>query len=117
LPLGAFSHSISYNSLIKVCEIKDESNTEIWGAYFTESGFFKCGTLVADPEDTWPELRLTVDYPEDFEFVTRIFDELYYPGEIFSLQDIIKLCRTRNELIKINASVKQKTGKPIKLKT
>ncbi len=116
LPLGTFSHAISYNSLAKICDIKDESDTEVWGAYFTESGLFKCGTLVADPDYTWPELRLTVDYPEDFKFVTRIFDELYNPGEIFSLKNILKLCRTRNDLVEINASAVQKSGKPIKLK-
>ena len=66
--------------------MKADRDTEIWGVYFTESGLFRWGVLkVDDPAVAWPELRVTVDTPEDFELVTKIFDELYEPGKIFPL--------------------------------
>jgi spore coat polysaccharide biosynthesis protein SpsF len=117
LPRGAFTYAVSYPAMVRACEIKSERNTEIWGRYFTDTGLFKWGTLqVDDPDLRWPELRLTVDTPEDFELVTRVFDELYEPGKVFPLSDIVALCRRKPELPAINASILQRCGMPIKLK-
>jgi spore coat polysaccharide biosynthesis protein SpsF (cytidylyltransferase family) len=70
---------------------------------------------VNDPQIHWPELRLTVDTPEDFELVTKIFDELYEPPKVFPLSAIVRLCRERPDLVAINASVQQKVGRPIRI--
>jgi spore coat polysaccharide biosynthesis protein SpsF len=117
LPWGCFAYGLSYPALVKACEIKDERDTEVWGGYFTQTGLFAWGTMaITDPAVRWPELRLTVDTPEDFKLVTRIFEELYRPGQVFPLRDIVELCRNRPELVAINAAVRQAPGIPIKLK-
>ncbi len=117
LPWGVFSYAIDYAALVKACEIKAEKDTEVWGGYFTQTGLFNWGTLqITDPAVCWPELRLTVDTPEDFELVEKIFAELYRPGEVFALQEILALCRRREDLVLINTGVMQKAGIPIKLK-
>ena len=117
LPFGTFSYTLSRPAMEKACEIKAECDTEVWGGYFTQTGRFRWGTMqVTDPQVRWPELRLTVDTPEDFEFVSRIFDELYEPGKTFSLQEIVELCRKQPDLVAMNAGVQQKPGKPIRVK-
>lgn len=117
LPWGVFSYAISYPALEKACEIKAERDTEVWGGYFTQTGLFNWGTMkITDPAVRWPELRLTVDTPEDFDLVERIFAELSQPGQIFLLAEIVALCRRRKELVLINSTVEQKAGIPIKLK-
>jgi spore coat polysaccharide biosynthesis protein SpsF len=117
LPLGVFSYALARGAMEKACEIKDENDTEVWGGYFSETGLFSCGNMkVDDPELCWPDLRLTVDTPEDFELVTRIFDELYQPGKIFSLRSIVEFLRFHPELLTINSMVHQKRGIPIKVK-
>jgi spore coat polysaccharide biosynthesis protein SpsF len=117
LPFGTFSYALSYSAMVKACEIKNETDTEVWGGYFIETGLFKCGIFrVTDPEIRRPDLRLTVDNPEDFELVSRIFDALYKPEEPFSLQEIVRLCNENPELEAINAHIKQKPGKPIRVK-
>jgi spore coat polysaccharide biosynthesis protein SpsF len=117
LPFGTFSYALSYPAMMKACEIKDKLDTEVWGGYFTQTGVFRCGTmLVKDPAVRWPDLRLTVDTPEDFNLIRSIFDELYQPGKIFSLAQIVTLCRHKPELLAINAAVKQASGKRIKVK-
>lgn len=117
LPWGAFAYALSYAAMVKACEIKDEVDTEVWGGYFTETGLFKWSVMeVSDSDVRWPELRLTVDTPEDFELVARIFDELYEPGKVFPLSAIIALCRSRPELPIINADVLQETPIPIRVK-
>lgn len=117
LPLGCFGYTLSYPAMVKVCQIKAASDTEIWGSYFTQTGVFHWGTMrVTEAEAAWPELRLTVDTPADFEVVTRIFDALYEPGKVFPLRDILALCRRQPELAAINAGVQQVAAPPIQLK-
>lgn len=117
LPWGVFSYAISTPALKKACEIKAEKDTEVWGGYFTQTGRFNWGTMkITDPAVCWPELRLTVDTPEDFALVEKIFTELYRPGQIFPLEEIVALCRRREDLVLINSGVQQKAGLPIRLK-
>ncbi|MCD4704845.1 glycosyltransferase family protein [bacterium] len=47
-------------------------------------------------------LRLTVDYPEDFELIKKIFSKLHKEGNIFYLKDILNLFKKEPKLIKIN---------------
>lgn len=43
---------------------------------------------------------LTVDYPEDYVTVSRIFDALYRPGEYFGLQEVLSFLHdVRNDTI------------------
>ncbi len=117
LPWGVFSYAISFDALKKVCEIKNETDTEVWHGYFMDTGHFKWDALeVVDKSIVWPDLRLTVDTPEDFEMVTRIFDELYDSKNVFPLCDIVELCRRKLEIPAINENVIQKSGIPIKVK-
>ena len=118
LPFGTFSYALSFPAMVRACEIKDEVDTEVWGGYFTETGLFKCGTLkIIEHKLKRPEIRLTVDEPEDFELIQRIFDSLYKPGKIFSLEEIISLYDDNPELQKLNNLIKQKRGISIKTKS
>jgi len=78
---------------------------------------FKWDALkVQDESVNWHNLRLTVDYPEDFSLVERIFEELWDHKTVFPLSDIVSLCRKHPEIVAINEHVLQKAGIPIKLK-
>ncbi len=55
-------------------------------------------------------LRWTVDEPEDFELITRIYDALYPNKPDFLTKDIIRLFRKQPELRKINANHKRNEG-------
>ena len=117
LPFGTFSYALSHQAMCRACEIKAERDTEVWGGYFTQTGLFEWGTLeVDDPAVRWPEVGLTVDTPEDFDLITRIFDELYEPGQVFPLSAVVDLCRRRPDLVAINASVVQKAAIPIRIR-
>ena len=48
-------------------------------------------------------LRWTIDYPEDFEFTEKIFEQLYSSGKIFYMDDILKLLKKEPELSLINS--------------
>jgi len=118
LPFGTFAYALSYPAMVRACKIKVKADTEVWGGYFTETDQFSWGVMqVQDPMVRWPELRLTVDTSEDFELITRIFDELHDPPNVFPLSAIVHLCRTRPDLIGINADVRQKPAPPIEVKS
>jgi len=108
LPLGTASNGIKVEALKKVCEIKTESDTEVWRGYFTQTGIFKVEFL--EPDDVElirPEIRLTLDYPEDFELLRQIFDKLYVPGRVFSLKEVITLIKNNPQMMDINKGVQQ----------
>jgi spore coat polysaccharide biosynthesis protein SpsF len=46
--------------------------------------------------------RWTLDYMEDYEFISAVFNELYYPRLLFGISDILCLLERRPELKKIN---------------
>lgn len=47
-------------------------------------------------------LRWTVDEPEDLEFVRRIYEHLYQPGQFFLMEEIVKLLERHPEFLEIN---------------
>lgn len=117
LPWGAFAYALSYSAMLRACQIKANTDTEVWGGYFTESSIFKIGYLkVEDKQLRRPDLRLTVDTPEDFELVSKIFDYLYDGKRVFSLKEIIRLLDSHPELVSINKDIAQKTPIPIRFK-
>ncbi|MEA2578154.1 MAG: spore coat polysaccharide biosynthesis protein SpsF [Chloroflexota bacterium] len=48
-------------------------------------------------------LRWTVDYPEDYEFVRRVFEALYVRDPAFGTEDVHELLRSHPEIAAINA--------------
>ena len=47
-------------------------------------------------------MRLTVDYPEDFELAVKVIKNLHKEGEVFNLDDILDLFKRQQELLEIN---------------
>jgi spore coat polysaccharide biosynthesis protein SpsF len=103
LPHGVFSYGIKVDALRKVVNIKDSSDTEVWGRYFTDTGLFKVLDLdVQNKNHIRPGLRMTLDYSEDLEFFKAIFDVLYEKNKVFSLTEILDLLDDHPEIIEIN---------------
>jgi len=108
LPVGAFTYGLKVEAVKKVCEMKDESDTEVWGGYFMEPGIFNVQDLkVEDEELRHPEVRLVIDYPEDFELIKKIYDRLYREGKIISLKEVMKLLKDHPELLEINRKAQE----------
>ncbi|MBL8252295.1 MAG: glycosyltransferase family protein [Candidatus Competibacter sp.] len=54
--------------------------------------------------------RWTVDEPEDFEFVTRIYERLYSESRVFGMDDILALLESDPALAVINAGIERNAG-------
>jgi len=108
LPVGVTGHGVKLDALKKVVELKDEMDTEVWGGYFTETGLFTVIKLKAPKELNYPEIRMTLDYPEDFEFFKKIFEELYKTNKIFTLHEILDLLKKNPQIMGLNKCVHEK---------
>ena len=71
---GAFTYAFTAKALAKVCEIKASDDTEMMWTYFKDSGFFKCGRLQGVDEIFFRDYRMTLDYPEDYDFFNTVFE-------------------------------------------
>ena len=109
LPIGASPIGFTAEALERVYELKQESCTDTgWGGFFTETGLFKICTIPPEPRLVYPDLRLTLDYVEDLEFARRIFNALYKPGKIITLEEIVEYVKKNPEILAINSGVKEK---------
>ena len=64
------------------------------------------GRLVAPVDQS--SLRFTMDTPEDYVFVQRVYDALYHGSHDFYLDDVLALLNKYPNIIKINSHVHQK---------
>lgn len=110
LPLGVNSRAVTATALNKVCKLKREEETEIWGDYFTKSGYFRAGILdIQEEEFKHPDIRMTVDTPEDLRFIREIFKRLYKPRKVIELVEALRLLDNNPEICAINQKVQQRS--------
>ncbi|MCL4548807.1 MAG: glycosyltransferase family protein [Bacteroidetes bacterium] len=65
---------------------------------------FKVGNVAWDSGlDYSTSHRWTIDYPEDYEFIRKVFEELYTSNPVFSLNDILDLLKRKPEIAEINS--------------
>lgn len=105
---GSFTYAFTAQALKKVCEIKDSTDTEMMWTYFKDTGLFKTGYLEG-VEDTYfsDEYRLTLDYPEDFEFFTKVFEDFNCVKNDIALKEIVAYFKEHPEVPKINIGRQQ----------
>ncbi|MCX6723791.1 MAG: glycosyltransferase family protein [Candidatus Staskawiczbacteria bacterium] len=56
----------------------------------------------------WPELQITLDTQEDYELISKIYENLYSKNTDFSAEDVVDLLRENPELMKINKHIIRK---------
>lgn len=118
VPCGAFTCAIKTKALKKVCEIKDTDDTEMVWVYFKNTGLFNYQKLEGVPLFyKRPEIRMTLDYPDDFKFFKTIIEKLGAIKKDFNLKDIISYLDKNPKIIKINQYLQEKFKKNQKLKT
>jgi len=117
LPLGVTAYVLNAAAVERACQIKEDVDTEFWPEYFTESGIFRFAEM--PPLATYfarSDLRLTVDYQEDFDLVSALFDALGVDGNTFSLAAIIAYLDGNPKVRTLNANVRQAARKRPTLK-
>lgn len=101
---GSFTYGIKTAALEKVCTIKGTNETEMMWVYFKDTGLFKVSTLkVEDSVFYDPNIRMTLDYEEDFAFFKVIFEHFNCIYNDTPLRDIVLFLKTRPDIVRLNA--------------
>lgn len=101
---GSFTYSIRTTALEKVCSIKGTSDTEMMWVYFKDTGLFKVSALkVSDPVFYDSNIRMTLDYDEDFAFFKAIFEHFNCVNNDTPLRDIVPYLKAHPEVVQLNA--------------
>jgi len=108
LPHGFYFYGIKTVALKKVLEIKNGTDTEVWGRYFTDTGLFKVIDLKIPKRFQRENYRLTLDYREDYEFFKHLFNKLGKDTYKKSTMQIIEFLDKHPEIVDINAHCEEK---------
>ena len=105
-PIGAWIRAVSRHAMQTLCDDMDTDNLSGWGLYFDKyPDKFKLAEFqVFSDEDAAfnDKLRLTIDYPEDFELAVELYKRLYKPGTPLRLNEVLAELKAHPELIDIN---------------
>jgi spore coat polysaccharide biosynthesis protein SpsF len=103
-PCGQDVQFFSVNTLKSVLEKTDDPIDREHGSYFiyNHPELYKLGTFVS-PVMNCPEKRWVLDYPEDFEFIKVIYENLYKQNPEFDTFDILRFLEQNPEVEKINS--------------
>ncbi|WP_428324965.1 cytidylyltransferase domain-containing protein [Nitrosopumilus sp.] len=77
---------------------------------------FRIATIHNKDKKNRENMRWSVDYKNDLEFVKEVYSKLYFKKEIFSMTDILNLIKKEPNLLKINSDHKKNEGYLISLK-
>ncbi len=106
LPFGAAPTGVGVRALEKVCQMKTEADTATgWGRFFDREDLFHVEHIdVQDPALRHPELRLTLDYPEDLQVFEAIYAALYRSAPL-RLREVLRFLERHPEVVAINANL------------
>ena len=104
---GFFSYGLKVSAMDKVCEIKNEINTEVWGRYFTDTGLFKIIDFEIPDTLIRNDFRLTLDYPEDFEFFKAVYNHFGDYTYRTPMNEIIQFLDNNPKIVNINKDLKK----------
>lgn len=110
-PRGLDVEVFSFESLEKAHKNASETHEKehatpyIWE---NKNGEFKLGETITASAEYARNYRLTVDYPEDFELIKKIYQEFYRPDKIIDVRDAVGFLDKNPDIAKINANCEQK---------
>tara|TARA_B100000989_G_C19531230_1_gene470018 strand:- start:5547 stop:6311 length:765 start_codon:yes stop_codon:yes gene_type:complete len=117
LPWGSFCYMVNTKALKRAINIKNSKDTEVWFDYILKNSTFENYIMqTKDKLKNFPQLRLTVDYKQDYILSKILYILLQKKNEVFNLKDVIKLYKKYQKIFFINRNIKQKKHKEIRVK-
>ncbi len=113
LPLGTAVKSFSKAAMEQVFDrYRSTQNDTGFIYYFTKTGFCKQAEVKPlSPDHLHDEARLTLDYKEDYEMFKVVFEELYTPGRIPGLSEVVRYLRSHPEIVALNTNLNEEYWK------
>jgi spore coat polysaccharide biosynthesis protein SpsF (cytidylyltransferase family) len=103
LPLGTAPYAVARLTFTIINDIKEESETEFWPEYLKDKSVFSHLVLPVAKEYQL-DARLTLDYQQDYELFSRIY-ETYEPPAPLELNSVLNRLRANKDLLRINGEI------------
>jgi len=101
LPLGTSVYGLRVKALETICKVKEIADTEIWGYLIDCSDIFDIKKIQVKGKLNKPHLRLTLDYPEDYELIANIYSTIPFKT-VLNLENVVDYLDEHPEIVKIN---------------
>jgi spore coat polysaccharide biosynthesis protein SpsF len=101
LPLGTATYGINTLAAATVCKVKTVVDTEIWGELINRPEIFNVFIIRVEDKLNRPDLRLTLDYQEDYDLLQHLYTTLSFNTTI-DLEQAINYLNIHPEIAQIN---------------
>ena len=102
-PIGLDVEVFPVKTLEKIFSISENS---VFYEYFISNYIYENPSIFKSKGITLNKanlLRWTLDYPEDYVFLKKIFGDLYLDNKIFHMDDVLSFLKEHTEISKINS--------------
>ena len=106
MPIGVNVYGAGIAAMRTICEVKEIIDTEIWGALINRPEIFKVRELPVEEKfylNDYP--RITLDYEEDLQLITKIFEAMEDP--VPDYMDVVEFLKNNKALSRINEGIVQ----------
>ena len=95
---------LTFSTLQKLHENEKEplSREHVTYQIRNNPSLYKIEEIIAPAHLSRPKWRLTVDYEEDLELISKIFEKLYQPKSFIQYSKLVEFLDKNKELLKIN---------------
>jgi spore coat polysaccharide biosynthesis protein SpsF len=110
-PLGIYGHVVRLDRLAELSlrqDLTDKDRSDVVRYIFEHPEVYTISNFEAPLEFRHPELRLTIDYPEDLEQARAVY--AHFGNHLFTTSDIIALYRQRPELFEKTSNLVQQSA-------
>ena len=107
-PLGIYGHIVRYETLAaldKRRDLSEKMRVDVVRNIFEHPEKYRLLNIEAGPEFSYPQLRFTIDYPEDMEQAREIYS--IFGGWKFTTRDLIGLYKKKPEIFKKTQNLAQ----------
>ena len=108
LPAGMFLSGLKLDAVKRLTEMKGSGHTEYWLYYFLKTDLFNVKVLDVDENLLRANYRLILDYPEDHEFLQKVYEGLGAETFKKTSEEIVAYLDAHPQLAEINATCNAK---------
>jgi spore coat polysaccharide biosynthesis protein SpsF len=116
-PLGIYGHVVSVPKLAELnrrCDLSCHDREDVVRQIFEHPESYRLLNVPAPAEFAYPQLRFTIDYPEDMQLLREVIAEL--GGHGFTTPDLLELYRKKPALFESTLNLVQMSAPFLKAK-
>jgi len=110
-PLGVYGHVVRVTKLLELSQkqdIADKDRSDVVRYFWEHPKEYSILNIEAPPEFHEPQLRLTIDYPEDMEQARSVY--AHFGGHLFTTLQVIALKQQKPELFEKTRELVQQSA-------